>query len=166
MIRRSVPIALVAVLVAGLATTAAAQDRGCSNASLRGTWAYTETGSVIIPGPNTIPAAAVGIYTFDNDGAFTGDQYSSANGVVGHDTKQGTYTVNPDCTGMLDLWVTNQAGVLARHSLWYIVIADNGQELRSIMTSMVALPSNTPLSPIMTMTARKLFPGRADGRDH
>jgi hypothetical protein len=166
--RQSVRTVCFAALAIGLAAVAAAQDRGCSNASLRGTWAYTETGSVIVPtGPGTtmtVLAAATGTYTFDGDGEFTGDQYSSANGTISHDTKQGTYTMNPDCTGMLDLWVTNQAGVLARHSMWSIVIADNGREMRSIMTSMLALPSNTPLSPIMTMTATKLFPGRANGQ--
>ncbi|MCK7496814.1 MAG: hypothetical protein MZW92_42420 [Comamonadaceae bacterium] len=72
----------------------------------------------------------------------------SANGAISHDTKQGTYIVNPDCTGTLDLFVTNQAGVVARHSVWSFVIADKEQELRSIMTSMVALPSGTPLAPI------------------
>jgi hypothetical protein len=158
-----------AIIAAGFTAPAAAQDRACSNASLRGTWAYTETGSVIAPASPTstitILAAAVGTYTFDNDGNFTGTQYSSANGAISHDTKQGTYIVNPDCTGTLDLFVTNQAGVVARHSVWSFVIADKEQELRSIMTSMVALPSGTPLAPIMTMSARKLFPGRANGQD-
>jgi hypothetical protein len=162
------PACLVVLALGWTAVAAAAQERGCSSASLRGAWAYTETGSVIAPTPagstTTILAGAVGTYTFDNGGTFTGDQYSSANGAVSHDTKEGTYTVHPDCTGTLDLWVTNQAGVLSRHSVWSIVIADNGAELRSIMISMIALPANVPLSPIMTMTARKLFPGRANAQ--
>jgi hypothetical protein len=169
MSRTRVRIVCLVVLAIGSAALAAGQDRGCSTASLRGTWAYTETGSVIAPTPAgptvTILAAAVGTYAFDNEGSFTGDQYSSANGAVSHDSKQGTYTVNDDCTGTLDLWVTNEAGMLARHSVWSIVIADGGSELRSIMRSMTALPSGTALAPIMTMTARKLFPGRANARD-
>jgi hypothetical protein len=164
--RQSVRTICLAALVIGLAAVVGAQDRGCSNASLRGTWGYTETGSVIAPTPTggtvTLLAAAVGTYTFDNDGNFTGDQNSSAGGNVSHDAKEGIYTVNPDCTGTLDLVVYNQAGVAQRHSVWSIVIADNGQELRSIMLSMTALPSGVTLSPIMTMTARKLFPGRAN----
>jgi hypothetical protein len=160
-----------AIIAAGFTAPAAAQDRACSNASLRGTWAYTETGSVIAPTSATttvtILAAAVGTYTFDNDGNFTGTQYSSANGAISHDTKQGTYIVSPDCTGTLDLFVTNQFGVLARHSVWSFVIADREQELRSIMRSMEMLTTvpPTPLAPIMTMSARKLFPGRANGQD-
>jgi len=63
---------------------------------------------------------------------------------------------------MLEL-IVYKDGLPQRHSFWAIVIVDNGQELRSIMTSMT-LPNGVPLSPIMTMTARKLFPGRANGQ--
>lgn len=154
-------IAIGIMLVFGLTTAAAAQvGRGCSNATLKGAWGYTETGSVIAPTPTggtvTLAAAAVGRYEFDRAGNFEGEQDSSANGAVGHDTKAGTYTITPECTGTLTLTAFRD-GVPQRQSVWTFVLVDHGQEMRAIMTSM-ALPNGIPLSPIMTMTARRVLP--------
>ncbi len=156
--RHSFRIACCVVLVIGLAGAAAAQGRACSSATIRGSWGYTETGSVIAPTGAVVTAAAVGRYEFDLAGSFEGEQNSSANGVVGPDTKQGTYTINPDCTGTLTL-TAYRGGVAQRLSVWAFVIDGNGREMRAIMTSMT-LPNGIPLSPIMTMTATKVFPGR------
>ena len=161
--RNAFRIAVGTMLVFGLTNVAAAQaGRGCSNATLKGAWGYTETGSVIAPNPNppggtvTLAAAAVGRYEFDRAGNFEGEQDSSANGAVGHDTKTGTYTITPECTGTLTLMAFRE-GVLQRQSVWTFVLVDHGQEMRAIMTSM-ALPNGIPLSPIMTMTARRVLP--------
>jgi hypothetical protein len=160
--RHSFRIACVVVLVIGLAGAAAAQGRACSSATIRGSWGYTETGSVIAPTPTggtvVVTAAAVGRYEFDHAGSFEGEQNSSSNGVVGPDTKQGTYTINPDCTGTLTL-TAYRGGVPQRLSVWAFVIDGNGREMRAILTSMT-LPNGIPLSPIMTMTATKVFAGR------
>ena len=89
---------------------------------------------------------------------FSGTQYSSAGGTVVADAKVGTYTLNPDCTGTLTLRIYDPSGTtLRRTSVWAIVIVDKATEIRGIMTSMV-LPNGVTLSPIMTVTARKLFP--------
>lgn len=164
--RYSFRIACVVVLVIGLAGTAAAQGRGCSNDTLKGAWGYTETGSVILPaslpapyGGSVVAAAAVGRYEFDRAGNFEGEQNSSANGAVGPDTKVGTYTINRDCTGTLTL-TASRGGAAQRVSVWAFVIDDNRQEMRAIMTSMHHVPWNVDLLPIMTMTASKGIPGR------
>jgi hypothetical protein len=155
----------VAVVIVGLAGTVAAQGHpACSHATLRGAWGYTETGSVIAPAPTggtvVLTAAAVGRYEFDRVGNFEGDQNSSVAGTVGHDTKQGAYAINADCTGTLTL-TAYRDGVAQRVSIWAFVIVDDGREMRAIMTSMT-LPNGFPLSPIMTMTARKVQTGRTD----
>lgn len=160
--RHSFLIACGVAVVAGLAGTAPAQDRReCSNSMMSGAWGYTETGSVIAPTPTggttVVTAAAVGRYEFDRAGNFEGVQHSSANGAVGYDTKEGTYEIHGDCTGTLTL-TAYRDGVPQRLSVWSLVIVDGGQEMRAIMTSMT-LPNGTPLSPIMTMTARKVFSG-------
>ena len=62
--------------------------------------------------------------------------------------------INPDCTGTLTL-TAYRDGVPQRLSVWAFVLVDDGQEMRAIMTSMT-LPNGMPLSPIMTMTARKV----------
>lgn len=170
MTRYSLSVACALAIIIVLAGTAEAQIRPpCSAATLKGAWGYTETGSVIAPSPAggtvTVMAAAVGRYEFDRVGNFDGEQDSSANGAVGHDTKQGTYVINPDCTGTLTL-TAYRDGVPQRLSIWAFVIADGdgGREMRGIMTSM-ALPNGVPLAPILTMSARPIrtvWGGRRD----
>jgi hypothetical protein len=139
----------------GFAGVASAQGhRACSANSLVGDWAYTETGSVVAP-TGTIVSAAVGKYTFHRDGTFTGGQYSSTGGKVNQDVKQGTYEVADDCTATLTLTVSDQAGTLLRSSVWAVVIAEDGAELRGIMTSLV-LPNGLAIGPIMTLSASRV----------
>jgi hypothetical protein len=152
-----------ATLLVGLAAVASAQHHRCSNPGLTGAWGYTETGTVVVPsptGPVPVLAAAVGRYDFDAAGNFSGTQNSSAGGVVSSDTKLGTYTLNPDCTGTLTLDVYDPSGTtLRRTSVWAIVLVDNATEFRGIMASLV-LPNGVTLSPIMTMTAKRVRPSR------
>lgn len=147
-----------------LGAGAFAQDHRCSNPGLEGAWAYTETGTVIAPTPTggtvALVAAAVGRYDFDAVGNFTGTQNSSAGGTVSQDSKKGTYNINADCTGTLTLEAYDPTGTtLRRRSVWYIVLADNATEFRGIMTSM-QMPNGTPLSPIMTVTGKRLVRDR------
>jgi hypothetical protein len=149
-----------ATLVLALPAVAPAQaHRACSNAGLAGAWGYTETGTVMAP-TGAVSVAAVGIYTFDHAGKFSGTQNSSTGGKVSHDTKLGTYTVNADCTATLTLSVYDQSGTtLLRKSVWEIVLVENATEMRGIMTSLVVvLPAETPVPPIVTMSAKRLSP--------
>ena len=151
-----------AALSLSLAAVASAQGhRVCSNADVAGTWGYTETGTVMSP-TGAVTVAAVGSYTFDRAGTFSGTQSSSTGGRVSQDAKQGTYTVNADCSATLTLSVYDESGTtLLRKSVWEIVLVENATEMRGIMTSLlVVVPAETPVPPIVTMSAKRLFPGR------
>ena len=89
-----------------------------------------------------------------------GPSTSSVGGNVAQDTKLGTYTVNRDCAGTLTLEVYNPAGILLRASTWAIVLTDKATEIRGTMTSLV-LGNGLRLSPIMSMTATRMFAGQA-----
>lgn len=91
----------LAVLALGMASTANAEDKGCSEANLQGTFAYTSTGFIVAAPIAAIvgPAAEVGTQTFDGKGNVTFAFNSSQNGNVGPGTGKGTYTVKEDCTG-------------------------------------------------------------------
>ena len=141
--------------------------RTYSRVRLAGEWGYTETGTVLLPNNVLVNAAAVGKYTFDDSGNFTGTQYSSTSMTTNtdafQDMKLGTYTINSDGTGTLTLDVYDPTGTtLRRHSVWAIVLDDNGNEIRGIMVSMTlpTLPSGLKPTPIMTMTAIRVFPAR------
>lgn len=64
-------IAAVSALALGIAPAMSAADKGCSNASLQGTFAYTGTGFVVTPVARAGPFAEVGTQTFDGKGATT-----------------------------------------------------------------------------------------------
>ena len=160
-----------ALLLLGVAAVAPAQDRDgrtYSRVRLAGEWGYTETGTVLLPNNVLVNGAAVGKYTFDDSGNFTGTQYSSTSMTTNtdavQDMKLGTYTINSDGTGTLTLDVYDPTGTtLRRHSVWAIVLDDNGNEIRGIMVSMTlpTLPSGLKPTPIMTMTAIRVFPARS-----
>ena len=73
-IRNMFTVALTTALAVGLAATSQAADKGCSNATLTGTFAYTNTGfftAAAAPPAQAGPAASVGVQTFDGNGGTT-----------------------------------------------------------------------------------------------
>ena len=101
-IAKTLTIAAVTALVLGIGPRAKADGRRCSEANLRGTFAYTSTGFIVAaPIPALVgPSAEVGTLYFDGKGGVTFAFNSSQNGSIGPGTGTGTYTVNDDdCTG-------------------------------------------------------------------
>ena len=100
-ITKTLTIAAVTALVLGIGPNAKAEDKGCSEATLKGTFAYTSTGVIVAaPIPSLVgPSAEVGTQYFDGRGGVTFTFNSSQNGNIGPGTATGTYKVNDDCTG-------------------------------------------------------------------
>ena len=98
-IAKTFAIAAVTALALGIAPTAKADDKGCSNATLKGTFAHTASGFVMAPPAMAGPVAGAGTDTFDGNGGITTTAIVSLNGNIVPVTATGTYTVNPDCTG-------------------------------------------------------------------
>jgi hypothetical protein len=71
----------------------------CSNATLRGAYAFAESGSAYGPGGEAGDVAAYGRIVFDGRGNDTETSQASFNGLQSADTQTGTYSINPDCTG-------------------------------------------------------------------
>jgi hypothetical protein len=115
-------------LTVSIASTAQAHDRECTDATLKGTFAYTNTGFLTDPPPLAGPFAGVGTQTLDGNGATTATAWVSQNGNVLLVTLTGTYTVNPDCTGTLTLDIS-PVGITA-HA--FFVIENDGAEFRAI----------------------------------
>jgi len=138
----------VTALALGVAPTAKADDKGCSNATLRGTYAYTSTGSIAAPPEIAGPIAEVGTQVFVGNGGTTATATISTNGSMQQLSIVGTYTVNPDCTGTAALQVS-PFGITV-HVLF--VIDDNGDGFQAM---------ETDAGLIITRVGRRLFPGRA-----
>lgn len=104
-VANTLAIAVATAFALGIAPTAQAADKGCSNATLKGTFAYRITGFV------TPPPQVAGIFAVPA-------------------TIKGTYTVNPGCTGSFTLQISPVG--LTTHS--FFAIDDCGAEFQAIQT--------------------------------
>jgi hypothetical protein len=139
-------VAAALTLALAIAPTVQASDKGCSNNTLRGSYAQIGSGVVTAPADQAGPFANVGTLFFDGNGGLTG--VIVVNGVSTPATETGTYKVNPDCTGTYTVEI-DPFGITSNA---FFAIATNGDELEIIVTD--------PGSAI-TCVAKKLFPGRA-----
>ena len=121
-ITKTFAIAALTALALGIAPMARADNKGCSNASLKGTFSHTASGFEIVPPSIAGPIAGAGTDTFDGKGSVTATAMLSINGNIIPVTATGTYTVNPDCTGTYKLPGTTL----------FFVIADSGNEIHAI----------------------------------
>jgi len=149
-IARTFTIAAVTALALGIVPTARADDKGCSSATLIGTFGFTSSGFRTAPSTLAGPIAQVGTQTFDGYGGTTATATFNQNGNTLRVTITGTYTVNPDCTGTFTLQVS-PIGLTTRLSF---VIDDTGNELLVICTDPGV---------VLTGTARRQF-SRGDPR--
>ena len=117
--------------------------RNCSNATLRGTYADQDTGTIVGVGP----FAGVNVDSFDGKGDLTISGWSSVNGSVSQGVETGTYQVNPDCTGTY----TVSGGGLTVDG--FFVIAQDGNELQIVITDS---------GNVINCIARKQFPEHHD----
>jgi hypothetical protein len=146
-IAKTFAIAAVSALALSIAPAAKADDsKGCSNASVKGTFGFKGTGFFVMPTSIAGPIATVSTLTFDGIGAVTSAVGSSSqNGNIGPQTETGTYTVNPDCTGTYMVVIT--PGGFTAH---YFFVVDAGTyEIQIICTDSGVVFSGT---------ARRQFP--------
>jgi hypothetical protein len=73
----------------------------CSNSTIRGTYAFTIRGQIVLPDGPTLVLHGLAETTFDGKGNLTELDAIAVNGNVapGWASETGTYSVNPDCTG-------------------------------------------------------------------
>jgi hypothetical protein len=147
-IAKTFTMAAVTVLALAMSLTAQAQDKGCSNATLRGSYAQTGSGVITAPPDQAGPFANVGTLVFDGKGGLTGTLVANSNGSSSPATETGTYTVNSDCTGTY----TVQIAPFGITSQAFFAIDSNGDELEIIVTD----PGS-----VIVCVAKKLYPGRA-----
>ena len=107
----------------------------CSLTSLTGNYAFSHSGftSKNVQG-NPLPAAAVGVFTFDGSGNFSATYTDMSPGkptyIPLQGTSSGTYTVNSDCTGSAAFTSGNVAGLT-----FNLVIIGGGTEAFGIDTT-------------------------------
>jgi hypothetical protein len=126
----------------------------CTSAMAAGTFAFTTTGTLILP-TGSVPVSAVGLITFDLDGNTTGSQDRSVGGAFAHETISGTLTVNRDCTISVVANVFDSNGNLVRTSTIPGVLLNNGKQIRGIFQTLV-LPNAVSLPSVLTVEGERL----------
>jgi hypothetical protein len=147
---RTFAVALATVLILGIAPQAQAGDgKGCSNATLTGTFVFTASGFLVAPPQFAGPFAGVGTQTFDGNGGTHATETVSQNGNILKVTITGTYTVNPDCTGSMTLNISSQNPPVSLTDHISFAIVDSGAGFQAIQTDPGV---------VVTGTGRKQFP--------
>jgi len=141
-------IAAIAALALIAAPASSAAEKGCTNANMQGTFAYTGTGFITAPPEFAGPFAETGTQYFDGRGTTTASVMSSQNGNILPLNITGTYTVNSDCTGTFTL----QVAPINITVHVFFVIDTSGDGFQAI---------ETEPGLVITRIGRKLFPGRA-----
>jgi hypothetical protein len=151
LVRRTITITCFGLLLAAIAPAARAAN--CSNATVKGDWALTLSGTLLLP-TGSVPVAAVVRATLNPDGTVTGTEARSVGGGYADETMSGTYTVNSDCTGSATVNFYD-AGQLVRTSVLSLVFDDNSKQVRMVQKSLT-LPDGTQLPVVILVEGRKL----------
>lgn len=127
---------------------------GCSTETVAGNWGFTLTGTAVLPSPiGPVPVAAIGRVAADERGNLSGTEARSVGGGYADETAAGNWTVNPDCTGTLQVNLY-ESGQLVRTSVTTIAFDHNSEEFRMVQKSLT-LPDGTQLPVIITLEGRK-----------
>jgi hypothetical protein len=147
-------IAIAGLLFMGTTVAVKAQETGCTDATLKGNYAFTVSGEIFLTTPDgmviTVQRQGVAMTHFDGVGGLTQEDYvlSSPNApapkmpppapptdpVTGfHDGEKGKYTVFPNCTGTFTIDTPASSPVVTVN----FVLADGGASIHTIVTSLV-----------------------------
>ena len=147
---------IVLPALSGAAWAGGSDDFGCSNATLKGEYAFGVTAYTPAGLPNGPPQVVAGIKVFDGNGNLTQRDYigdSIPAEFAPAEQEKGTYTVNSDCTGsmVINLNVPNvPAGLSSGVIEIKFVISDGGRHIHEVVSQNTPPGSTGPLHPTQT----------------
>ncbi len=174
MIARGV-MALSLVLVSS-SSCFAADDDGCSNATLRGDYGFTIQGNQPNPDGTTSPVSGIAITRFDGTGKLTQHDFTVTGGTPfpgnGNATsgfhfaggETGKYLVNPDCTGSaeINLNVPAPPGLSSGVIKLMFIVTSDGRTIHTVVSEITAPFATAPLLNTTRSDASRI--GWIDGR--
>ena len=135
--------------VSDAAWAGGSDDLGCSNATLKGDYAFSVL-TIVAPAPPG-PNVVVGLTTFDGKGGFTQIDYPGNGGTdLGLDEafrtgQTGSYTVNPNCTGFMTINLGPGVGVTENA----FVISNGGRLVHAVIAAFTA-PNGALATPLQS----------------
>jgi hypothetical protein len=129
--KRLLATAIALPALSGATWAGESDDLGCSNATLKGDYAFSV---LAVVEENVGPNVVVGLGTFDGRGGFNQIDFPGNGitdlGLKGFRTGQtGSYTVNRNCTGFMTIDIV-QAGVVVTNA---IVISNGGRAIHGVV---------------------------------
>ena len=138
----------------GAARAGGTDDYGCSNATLKGEYAFGVTSYTSASLPNSPPYVVTvvnGIKVFDGHGNLTQRDYQGDN-IAGDDfappgQEKGTYTVNSDCTGsmVINLNAPVTSGSTGVINIMF-VISNGGRHIHEVVSEFTPPGAFGPVS--------------------
>ena len=154
--------AVVALTALSGAARAQSDRLSCSNATLKGDYAFAVTVWTLTDGV-WVPGFVVGIAEFDGNGKFTQTDYQESYGVPVTFSKgeTGTYAVNPNCTGSGQINlnvlgvppVTTQGGSIGLG----FVISNSGNSIHAVVSQFTNPGATGPVPPDQIHETRSDF---------
>lgn len=135
--------------LSGAAWAGGSDDLGCSNATLKGAYAFSVVN--IVAAAPLGPGVVVGLTTFDGKGGLTQIDYPGNGSTdLGLDEKfrtgqTGSYTVNPNCTGFMTVDLGATVGTVTNA----FVISNGGRAVHAVIAGFAA-PNGASVSPLQS----------------
>jgi hypothetical protein len=125
---RNSPFLLALALVVSSPLMSHASD--CSNSTIRGSYAFTIHGSIVLPDRSTLLVDGLAKQTFDGNGNFTQVDAVAVGGNLppGWRPGSGTYSVNPDCTGTQTIVIPGNPDVHVQ-----LIVAQSGNTIHQVV---------------------------------
>jgi hypothetical protein len=150
-------VAALSLALSGVALAATDND-GCSNATLKGDYAFTVLGERLNPNGTTSFIHGVAMTNFDGAGNLSQQDFVVTDGVPGpangnaatgfhfQTGETGTYKVNPDCTGSaeIDLNVPVPTGSRGVVKLMF-VLSDHGRAIHTVVAEFTPPGATAPV---------------------
>jgi len=146
LLKGAIATALALPALSGVARAQANHNDGCSNATLKGDYAFSVTNF-------TLPQVVVGIGRFDGAGGFSqvdyiGDSLRTSGATSFRGGETGSYTVNTDCTGSQEIDL-NVSGVPVGTSHGVIksvfVISSGGRSIHGVVAEFTPPGATKPI---------------------
>jgi hypothetical protein len=117
-------------LALAASSTLMAHASGCSNTTIKGSYAFTIHGTVFLPDGSTLLIDGLAKTTFDGNGNVSQLDAVATNGYVGPGWRlsTGTYSVQPNCTGTMT--ITNGDQPLLHVQL---IVAQSGNSIHDMV---------------------------------
>lgn len=132
----------------GAAWAGGSDDLGCSNATLKGDYAFSVL--TIVAAAPVGPGVVVGLGTFDGRGGFKQIDFPGNGatdlGLTAFRTGQtGNYTVNPNCTGFVTIDLGATVGTVTNA----LVISNGGHAVHAVIAGFTA-PGGASVTPLQS----------------